>query len=54
MTNILDIIDYVKPTALIGLSTVTVNLESSFGPYYDSDLLLSGCIYTRGYTSHGR
>lgn len=24
MTNILDIIDYVKPTALLGLSTITV------------------------------
>ena len=54
MTNILDIIDYVKPTALIGLSTVSVNLECSFGSYYDSDILLSGCIYTRGYPSHGR
>jgi len=54
MTNLLDIIDYVKPTALFGLSTVTVSLENSFGPYYDSDILLSECIYTRGYPSHGR
>jgi malate dehydrogenase (oxaloacetate-decarboxylating)(NADP+) len=54
MTNLLDIIDYAKPTALFGLSTVTVNLESSFGPYHDSDILISGCIYTRGYSSHGR
>jgi hypothetical protein len=25
MTNILDIIDYVKPTALLGLSTISVS-----------------------------
>lgn len=30
MTNLLDIIDYVRPTALFGLSTITVTMVSTY------------------------
>jgi malate dehydrogenase (oxaloacetate-decarboxylating)(NADP+) len=56
LTNLLDVIDYVKPTALMGLSTIGVCYLTLtvWSCSIDANAGFLGYIHPRGYSTHGR
>lgn len=53
LVDLLDIIDYVQPTALLGLSTVYVRDSNKLPPLFALTILIPECIHTAGHPGHG-